>query len=117
MKKTHVVLLAIVIAIVLSGCNEFRNRELFKITDKVVESLYTEYDSYGLYGGAEEYTSDHEYRVMPIGRLVNVRIEREATDEEYEDLLEDLQCHYKGNSYVNDVYRCQAGTLMIDCRN
>lgn len=48
---------------------------------------------------------------------VNVRIEHEASDKEYEDLHEDLQSHYKGNSHVNQVYRCQAGTLMINCRN
>lgn len=48
---------------------------------------------------------------------VNVRIEHEASDKEYEDLHEDLQSHYKGNSHVNQVYRCQVGTLMINCRN
>lgn len=117
MKKIFNVLLIIAFTLTLSSCNEIKHKELFKITDKVVESLYTEYESYGMFGGKEEYTSDREYKVMPIGRLVNVRIEREATDKEYEDLLEDLQSHYKGNRHVNQVYRCQAGTLMIDCRN
>ena len=117
MKKIFNILLVIAFTLTLSSCNEIKHKELFKITDKVVESLYTEYESYGLFGGKEEYTSDREYKVMPIGRLVNVRIEHEATDKEYEDLLEDLQSHYKGNSHVNQVYRCQAGTLMIDCRN
>ena len=35
---------------------------------------------------------------------VNVRIEHEASDKEYEDLHEDLQSHYKGNSHVNQVH-------------
>ena len=87
MKKIFNILLVIAFTLTLSSCNEIKHKELFKITDKVVD------------------------------RLVNVRIEREATDKEYEDLLEDLQSHYKGNSHVNQVYRCQAGTLMIDCRN
>lgn len=99
----------------LSGCSKYK--ELYKITDKFVESLYTDYESYGLFGGHNEYTPDHAYKVMPIGRLINVRIEKVASDEEYEDLIDDLKWHYKGNSHVNDVYRCKAGTIMIDCRN
>lgn len=117
MKKITNVIFVFIIIISLSGCNEFKHRELFKITDKVVESLYTEYESYGLMGGTEEFTPDKEYRVFPIGRLVNVRIEKSASDEEYESLIEDLKSHYKGNPHVRDVYRCQAGTIMIDCRN
>ena len=117
MRKILNILLVIVLTLSLSGCNEIKHKELFKITDKVVESLYTEYESYGMFGGKEEYTSDREYKVMPIGRLVNVRTEPEATDKAYDDSLADLQSHYKGNSHVNQVYRCQAGTLMIDCRN
>lgn len=107
----------LMLCVAFSSCNEIKNKELFSITDEYVESLYTTYESYGMFGGNEKYTSDREYKVMPIGRLVNVRIEKVATDEEYEDLLEDLQHHYKGNSHVNNVYRCQAGTIMIDCRN
>lgn len=64
-----------------------------------------------------EYTSDGEYRIMPLGRLINVRIERSVSDKDYYRLLEDLQSHYKNDSRVNDVYRCKAGTIMIDCRN
>lgn len=97
----------------LSGCS--RHKDLYKITDKFVESLYTEYESYGL-GGTQEYTPDRAYKVMPIFRLINVRIEKAASDDEYEDLINDLKAHYKGNPHVNDVYRCQAGTIMIDCR-
>lgn len=99
--------------------NEIKNKELFKLTDEFVNSLYTIYESYGILGGADhtKYTSDMEYKVFPIGRLVNVRIERVATDEEYETLRKDLELHYKDNYKVNRVYRCQAGTIMIDCRN
>jgi len=118
MKRIITFLSSLVIAcIVFTSCNEIKHKELFTITDDYVESLYTTYESYGMFGGLERYTSDMEYKVMPIGRLVNVRIEEVATDKEYEELLEDLQKHYKGNSHVNNVYRCQAGTIMIDCRN
>lgn len=93
--------------------------ELFSITDKFVENLDTVYESYGLLGGVDEteYTSDKEYKVFPIGRLINVRIESVASDEDYEVLRKALEKHYDGDSRVNSVYRCQAGTLMIDCRN
>lgn len=120
MKKVIMILVCLA-AMVLTSCgqvNEIKNKELFKLTDEIVNSLYTTYESYGLIGGEEhiKYTSDKEYKVFPIGRLVNVRIERLATDEEYEELRKDLELHYKGNYKVNNVYRCQAGTIMIDCR-
>lgn len=57
MKKIFNILLVIAFTLTLSSCNEIKHKELFKITDKVVESLYTEYESYGLFGGKEEYTS------------------------------------------------------------
>lgn len=117
MKKVLSYFLISVCCMIMTSCGEIKNRELYKITDKFVESLYTEYESYGIIGGKEEYTPDKEFKVMPIGRLINVRIEKVASDKEYEDLLEELQSHYEGNSRVNKVYRCQAGTIMIDCRN
>jgi len=49
--------------------------------------------------------------------LINVKILKVVEDEEYEDLKEDLKSHYKGDKRVNDVYICQGGTVMIDCRN
>ena len=54
--------------------------------------------------------------MQPIGRLINVRIEKDATDKEYEDLAKDLMKHYEGNDRVHDIYICRAGTIMIDCR-
>jgi len=101
----------------LSSCNNHSN--LHEITDAFVSSLQTEYESYGALGGFDHIktTQDGQYQVTPVGRLINVKIEKVATNEEYEDLRKDLESHYKGNSHVNKVYKCQAGTLMIDCRN
>jgi hypothetical protein len=101
---------------IATGCTELKYHDLYCITDKAVESLYTEYESYGIFGGREEYTPQKDYKVMPIGRLINIRIEHVATTEEYESLLQALKSHYKGDSRVFDVYRCNAGTVMIDCR-
>lgn len=107
------------ITVFLASCDEMRHRELFEKTDYYVESLYTTMKSYGLLGGTNytKYAENGKYKIMPIGRLVNVRIETYASANEYEDLRQLLKRHYKGDSRVNDVYICEAGTVMIDCRN
>ena len=93
--------------------------ELFKETDFFVESLYTTYESYGILGTSEhtKTTSDGLYTISPMGRLINVKIQKVVESEEYEELKEDLKAHYEGNTKVNDVYICKAGTIMIDCRD
>ncbi|MBN8643493.1 MAG: hypothetical protein J0L86_16905 [Flavobacteriales bacterium] len=93
--------------------------ELFRETDFFVESLQTTYKSYGILGGSEytKTTSDGLYSITPIGRLINVKIQKAVENDEYEELNQDLKDHYEGNSKVNDVYICKAGTIMIDCRN
>ena len=120
MKKLLLLLLSVTF---LFSCTEIRkfiepNTELYEITDGFVESLQSTYQSYGLLGGYEytKYTKDGLYKVMPTGRLINVRIEKSSTSEEYNKLMEDLKDHYKDNKKVNDVYICRAGTIMIDCR-
>ena len=104
---------------VLCSCNNIKYGELYSITDEFVENLQTTYQSYGMLGGVEytKYTKDKEYKVFPMGRLINVRIERYADDSEYESLRKALESHYSGDSRVNQVYRNQACTIMIDCRN
>ncbi len=116
--KKYVPLL-IVLLFTLLSCDNIKYRELFEITDEYVESLNSTYESYGVFGGLkhEKLTKDKEYKVFPIGRLINVRIEHEASDDDYESLRRSLESHYSGDSRVNQVYRCQGGTLMIDCRN
>lgn len=94
-------------------------KELYGITDSFVESLQTTYDSYGILGGKEHIktTSDGQYQVMPVGRLINVKILKVVSDDVYKDLKEDLKNHYKADKRVNDVYINNGGTIMIDCRN
>ena len=94
-------------------------KELYGITDSFIESLHTTYDSYGVLGGKEHIktTSDGQYQVMPIGRLINVKILEVVNDDVYKDLEEDLKSHYKDDKRVNNVYRNNGGTIMIDCRN
>jgi PBP1b-binding outer membrane lipoprotein LpoB len=124
MKK--VLNLLVVLMLFISSCSEQKDKikevvksysELYQITDGFVESLGTTYQSYGLNGiEYEKYTKDGTYKIMPIGRLVNVRIEKSVTHDEYETLMNDLKEHYKNNFQVNDVYISNGGTIMIDCR-
>ena len=103
----------------LCSCNSIKYGELFEITDEFVNDLQSTYQSYEMFGGMEhtKYTKDKEYKVFPMGRLINVRIEHYADDDEYESLRKALESHYSGDRRVNQVYRNQAGTIMIDCRN
>ena len=108
-----------VLLLTLCSCNNIKYGDLFEITDEFVEKLQTTYQSYGMLGGMEytKYTNDKEYKIFPMGRLINVRIEHYADDDEYESLRKALESHYSGDRRVNQVYRNQAGTIMIDCRN
>lgn len=123
MKKLNLILFTFLTSLLLMSCNIKNllgiNSKLYNITDEFVESLQTTYQSYGVFGGFEytKYTPDSSYRVMPVGRLINVRIENSVDASEYESLMNDLKDHYKGNTNVNDVYICNGGTIMIDCRN
>jgi hypothetical protein len=110
--------------LLLASCAEFekeinKNKELYSLTDYFVQSLQTSYRSYGLFSGEahKKITSDMEYQVMPLGRLINVKILRVVGDDIYYDLKRDLEEYYKHDSRVNRVYINNAGTIMIDCRN
>lgn len=102
----------------LISCSSNKN-ELYKLTDSFVQSLQTDYQSYGLAGGINELkvTSDSLYQVTPIGRLINVKILKEDNVKDYNDLIEDLKNHYKKDKRVNEVYLNNLGTIIIDCRN
>jgi len=115
MKRILILFVSLVFVI---GCSSTTN-ELYKETDKFVESLQTTYESYGMLGGKDhsKTTSDGLYTITPVGRLINVKIKKVVSDEEYEELRQDLENHYKGDTRVNKVYISGGGTVMIDCRN
>ncbi len=115
--KMKKIIYFLVVAILVS-CSPSK-KELYGVTDSFIESLQTTYDSYGILGGTEHLktTSDGEYQVIPVGRLINVKILKVVPDDVYKDLEEDLKSHYKDDKRVNKVYRNTAGTIMIDCRN
>lgn len=106
------------ILVLLVSCSP-RKKEFYGITDSFVESLQTTYDSYGILGDKEHVksTSDGQYQVMPVGRLINVKILKVVSNDVYKELEKNLESHYKNDKRVNDVYINNAGTIMIDCRN
>lgn len=102
----------------ISSCSASKD-ELFQITDSFVDSLQTTYDSYGMLGGDKfkKITNDGMYQVIPIGRLINVKILEFVDKGVYEELELDLESHYKNDKRVNNIYINNAGTIIIDCRN
>lgn len=112
------ILISLILLILIIGCSQSK-KELYTETDAFVQSLETTYESYGLLGGTDHSitTSDGLYTISPIGRLINVKILKVVSDEEYEKLRKSLERHYKNDTRVNDVYICGGGTVMIDCRN
>ena len=99
------------------SCGQSR-QELYSVTDSFVESLQSSFESYGVLGGGDytKITSDSQYQVMPIGRLINVKILKTVTSEEYKKLEKDLKRHYKNDDRVKDIYINNLGTVMVDCR-
>ena len=95
------------------------NKELYDITDTFIESLQNSHESYGIFDSKKHIktTESGQYQIMPVGRLINVKIMEAVDNEVYKELEEDLKSHYKDDERVNDVYINNAGTIMIDCRN
>ena len=63
-------------------------------------------------GGIDD-TKDKEYKVFPMGRLINVRIEHYADDDEYESLRKALESHYSGDRRVNQVWKIQLDLTLL----
>jgi hypothetical protein len=118
MKKSFYIKIGlfVFVVILITGCS-LEYRELFKETDKFVESLTTTYESYGISEKHNVTTSDELYKIMPMGRLIIVKIDKAVDDKEYEKLRNALERHYRNDKRVNKVYINQGGTVVIDCRN
>jgi len=117
MKKIQYFLLVGILMLTLSSCQS-KYKDLFTQTDYFVEQLNSVYESYGMQGlDNKKYTADGKYGIVPMGRLIIVRIEEYVEDKEYESLRKLLEKHYKNDYRVNQVYINQGGTVVVDCRN
>ncbi len=118
-------IICLLLSIFFVACNPEKlfvdpeKEELYKICDKFIDSLSTYYESYGLYGGLDKIkvTKKGEYKIFPMERLINIKINRQVDKDTYELLRKDIERRYKKDSRVTDVYICKGGTIMIDCNN
>ena len=108
--KKYVLLLTLAIA--LSGCVKEQSA-LTSAVDYYVEQLSTLVQSYGLRGDT---TETEIYSISALGRLVVVKINEPASEEEYAKLEKFLERKYKSNPAVSRVYINQGGTVVVDCR-
>jgi hypothetical protein len=90
---------------------------LFAKTDYFIDMLDEVYEHYDAFGSEATETSDGQFTVTPIGRLIIVKINSYATDITYTDVKEALENHYRSNRKVNEIYINTGGTITIDCRN
>lgn len=108
---------ALLLTLLITSCSS-EKQDLYKKVDFFIDQLHSTYESYGLQGiNHAKHTPNGYYCITPIGRLINVKIEKPVDSEEYEKLKADLSRKFKNDKRVNLVYICNGGTVMIDCRN
>ena len=84
---------------------------LFTTTDKMINAL-----PYSGSGGIKsETTSDNNYTVGLIGRIITVK-KKSYAGPSYSGIKDALYDRYRNNSKVSDVFLNNAGTVTIDCR-
>ena len=109
--------LLLIFAVVLFAECSSEKRELYSRIDDILLRLPDSSGLYSAFGNDVEYTKDGYYRIMPISRMISIKIEGEnATDDKYESLKNDLSKRYKNNPLVNKVYISNGGTVVLDCR-
>lgn len=107
---------AILLTLFAIGCSS-EKRDLYENIDYFIEQLNTTYESYGLQGlNHARHTKNGYYCITPIGRLINVKIEKPVESKEYEKLKADLSRRFKNDKRVNRVYICGGGTVIVDLR-
>lgn len=111
----------IFIFLFIISCNPIKEynekQDLYDKVEYFVNTLSDYSVSYGIEGYKyTKYSKNKYYKIMPVGRLINVRIEEPVSSDKYLTLKKDLKRHFKSNVLVKDVYICNGGTVMIDCR-
>ena len=95
MKKVSFIAIFAVLSLA-SSCNiisDNKNKELYETTDQFVSSLKGEVYSYGMFNSEDYKKTLENWTVTPIGRLINVKINKYASDDEYNNLKEQLKNH------------------------
>lgn len=126
MGRTRIILstllLAMTITFSLSSCNKDEEdgmdtaySSLFLKTDYFIDMLDKIYDSYDAIGKKSADTSDGNYTVTPIGRMIIVK-KKSYVKKTYKEIRDALDNHYKKSYKVKTVFLNNAGTVTIDCR-
>lgn len=88
-------------------------------SDSRVTALFVKTDYYvkSTTGAGSSKTSDDLYLVTKLGKLVIVKKNTTSNTITYTEIATALESHYANNSNVKDVFKNNAGTVTIDCRN
>ena len=112
----------ILLSVGLAACNNddevdilSQYESLFSKTDYFIDMLDKIYESYDVFGGRASDTSDGNYTVTPMGRLIVVK-KKSYNKTTYEEIKGALQKHYKNKYKVKDIFINNGGTITIDCR-
>lgn len=89
---------------------------LFMKTDYFVDMLDEIYERYDAFGSKATDTSDGNYTVTPMGRLIIVKKKSYNSSVTYSEIESALKEHYKNKYKVKDVFQNNGGTVTIDCR-
>ena len=93
--------------------NKYSN--LYDLTDQAIHEVCMSTSIFDL--PPQKFTEDGNYQIIPIGKMVAVKILSDGHDyNDYESLLKNLKKHYKNNYVINGIYINNGGTITIDCR-
>lgn len=109
-----IIVASLFICITIGSCNQYSN--LFKLTDNLVEQIYSSYHSGEDVPDQEIYTKDGKYIVSYIGgTVIVIDIESDAipTEKHHSMLLDELSEHYSEEPMVEDVHIGRGGKVCI----
>lgn len=121
MRKISFILLTlftfVVINTTFTACNSDDDNPTSSIDSKL-SSLYTKTDYYiqNSTGSGSSTTSDGQYLVTKIGKLVVVKKNTNSNTITYSQIASALKERYKNKYNVKDVFVNNGGTVTIDCR-
>ena len=85
-------------------------------TDYFIDLLDKVYEHYDALGKETTQSSDRKFTITPMGRLIIVKINSNATNISYSEVNDVLKSYYKNNFKVKEVFINENGTITIDCR-
>lgn len=93
--------------------------EVIKQVEDFVYDLTETYQHYDCFGhnSTTVYSDGKRFEIIPIGRMIVVKVDEYVSDDYYEDVKSEIKKKYENDHRVNDVFINGFGTISIDCRN